>query len=279
MRGWFSKCPPPKLRTNQVAASLLAQCCPSEHKVGFHPELFFPESPDSVDGDERPAEARGAHGSGPGPTSSEDMAAELAHQCLALRRDFLATLRLPVEGTSSSELREALRQWTAPDTTPRSPQEPAPEPGPKPPEPSAAGSSGSTPQWPAGPTRPTQSWRHRRVGLDLGGVITCQGQGHLLVAGAEAGVARLVRELGPHQVHVISRVNSPQGVKYHLAELEQANFFQKTGLDPANIHWVTDFYGPDSKGPQPSQSKVLNASISAPHLPGSPSKQALRSRG
>jgi hypothetical protein len=139
-------------------------------------------------------------------------------------------------------------------------------PGPHRPQPPGARTR-ARPQAPS-PAPPAQSRRHGRVGLDLGGVITRQGQGHLLVPGAEAGVARLVQELGPDQVHVISRVNSANGAKRRLAELEQANFFQKTGLRPANVHWVTAFFGPHSKGPQPSQSKALRASISTPHLPG-----------
>ena len=105
------------------------------------------------------------------------------------------------------------------------------------------------------------------MGLDLGGVITRQGEGHLLVEGAEAGVACLVRELGPDQVHLISRVNSAEGSARRLQQLQRADFFKTTGLDPANVHWVTSYDGRDSKGLCPSQSEVLRASSSAPHLP------------
>ena len=129
--------------TSQVAASLLAQCSPSGHTIGFHPELFFAARPNEAEVDEveevqaatdQAASLPGAftgvgasvHGFGPGPSSPEDAAAQLAQCCTILRDDVLASLQLRDEVVDAETLRAALCQWGLPDQTTGPPASPGP---------------------------------------------------------------------------------------------------------------------------------------------------------
>lgn len=203
--------------------------------------------------------APGTQGFGPGPSSPEAAASELAQLCSVLRRDFLASLQLPEEGTGCLELQAALCQRTlpaqthepptAPDSTAASTREPAPRP-------EVPGRHRSAPTPLATPPQSARGWQLRRVGLDLGGVISLPGHGQRLVRGAVEGVARLVRDLGRDQVYIISRANSEEAARHRRAQLERTRFFKKTGFDHSNMHWSKTHDGADSKGPQPSPFQI-----------------------
>jgi hypothetical protein len=99
----------------------------------------------------------------------------------------------------------------------------------------------------------------RRVGLDLGGVITQRGRARKLVTGALHGMAELVRHLGPENVFIISRVDTDEAKTHHLSKLEQRNFFQITQMNPRHVFWTRSYRGPESKGPGPGQSELARA--------------------
>ena len=124
------------------------------------------------------AAAPGTHGFGPGPSSPEAAASELAQLCSVIRRDFLTSLQLPDESTGGLELQAALCRWAlpaqtheppaAPDSTAASTQEPVPEPqvpdrhrstptSPAAPPSQPAGGSSHGQVWTSGASSPSQA--------------------------------------------------------------------------------------------------------------------------
>jgi len=189
-------------------------------------------------------------GFGPCPTASpEAAAASLAQQCKALREEVLRKLNIPLGGKHDAR-RVALLALQTPGAV-AAPGATAP---------TTSGSAQASPtatassSWQATPCSAPAAPTPRVVGLDLGGVITQQGEPDKLVSGALKGVAQLVKALGSKHVVIISRVNSDRAAERHMETLYKLNFFTSTGFNPEQVYWSRAFQGRESKGPGPSQS-------------------------
>ena len=96
----------------------------------------------------------------------------------------------------------------------------------------------------------------------MNGLVLCEDpSGPFLVPGAEAGVGRLVQELGREQVNLISRVDSDITAALCLAQLELSSLFPIADFDRNRVHWTRTY---ESNGPRPSQPQILHALVSCP---------------